>query len=144
MQGEEVLQSSRAFKSRIEGTTFVYRPVKLDSSKLSQLKHLVLSHTPRNLHDSTKSEITDKLLDLFAGQVKQLLYACVLTCPWFAQAQRDVCAQARNNILYVVFVSRNEQFFTLATPHEQRLNETLDEVSVPQAPLPIVLSSLNV
>lgn len=51
----------------------------------------------------------------------------MLTCPWFALAQTEVSAQSRNNLLYVVFVANDEQFFSLATPHERDLCETIDE-----------------
>ena len=125
-----LLDSLRVLKSRVEGTLFRYQPVTLDSQKLSQLKHLVVSHTPANLRDQTRSQITEKLLDVFDGQAKRLLFACILTCPWFTRAQHEVSAQARNNLLYVVFVGRDEQFFSLTTPHEKTLSETLDEVEI--------------
>ena len=93
-----------------------------------QLKHLVTSHTPDNLNDVTKAKIAEKLASILESQVKRLLYACLLTCPWFARSQSEVSAQARNTLLYVVFVARDEQFFSLATNHEKELNDTLDEV----------------
>ena len=73
--------------------------------------------------------MAEKLVELFQGQAKKLLFACILTCPWFAQAQSEVSAQAKNNLLYVVFVASDEQFFSLATPHERELCETMDEAS---------------
>ena len=123
------MDSLRALKSRVEGTLFRYQPISLDPAHLSQLKHLVVSHTPTNLNDQTKSAISDSLSKLFVGQVKRLVYACILTCPWYARAQSEVSGRAKNNLLYVVFVSSNEQFFTLSTHHDQGLNETIDEVS---------------
>ena len=123
-----ILDSLRDLKSRIEGTLFHYKPVTLDSTHLSQLKHLVVSHTPANLHEQTKSLITENLSSVFKGQVKQLLFACVLTCPWFARAQAEVSGKGKNNLLYVVFVGCNEHFFSLTTHHEKGLNETIDEV----------------
>ena len=73
--------------------------------------------------------MAEKLAELFQGQAKKLLFACILTCSWFAQAQSEVSAQAKNNLLYVVFVAGDEQFFSLATPHERELCETMDEAS---------------
>ena len=75
-------------------------------------------------------KIANKLGEIFDGQVKRLVYAVILSCPWFAGSQSEVSSQAKNNILYVVFVSRDEQFFTLATQHEKELCETVDEVSL--------------
>ena len=127
-QATHLLEELRDLKSKIEGTHFKFAPVAFDSRILSDLKHLVISHTPPTLQDSTKKKIADKVRQLSEGQLKRVLFACILTCPWFAHAQTEVSSQARNNILYVVFVSRNEQFFTLAAPHERELCETVDEV----------------
>lgn len=113
-------------KSRIEGTYFRFQPIELDREKLVELKHLVVAYTPATLQEHTKAKIADKLAEIFNGQVKRLVYACILTCPWFAHAQSEVSAQARNNLLFVVFVASDEQFFSLATPHERELCETLD------------------
>ena len=126
-QATHLLEELRDLKSKIEGTHFKFAPVAFDSRILSDLKHLVISHTPPTLQDSTKKKIADKVRQLSEGQLKRVLFACILTCPWFAHAQTEVSSQARNNILYVVFVSRNEQFFTLAAPHERELCETVDE-----------------
>lgn len=73
--------------------------------------------------------MADKVTEIFEGQVKRLVYACVLSCPWFSGSQSEVSGQAKNNILYVVYVARDEQFFSLATQHEKELYETLDHVS---------------
>lgn len=91
------------------------------------MKHLTVAYTPSTLQEQTKAKMAEKLAELFQGQVKKLLFACILTCPWFAQAQSEVSAQAKNNLLYVVFVASDEQFFSLTTPHERELCETMDE-----------------
>ena len=101
----------------------------MDRDRLTQLKHLVVPYTPATLQEQTKAKIAEKLAELFHGQVKKLVYACILTCPWFAAAQSEVSAQAKNNVLFAVFVSSDEQFFSLATPHEKELCETVDEAS---------------
>ncbi len=117
-------------KSRIEGTYFKYHPLFLDSDKLATLKYKVTSHTPATLHESHKVKMAEAILELFASQVKRVLYACVLTCPWCAGAQTEISSQARNTILYVVYVGSDEQFFSLATPHERELAESVDQVSL--------------
>ena len=128
-QGTAIADSLRELKSQIEGTHFAFQPFSLDSSELVQLKHLVTSHTPDNLNDVTRAKITEKLASILGGQVKRLLYACLLTCPWFAHSQSKGSSQAKNTLLYVVFVSRDEQFFSLATNHEKKLSDCIDEVS---------------
>ena len=128
-QGNAILDLLRELKSQIEGTHFAFQPFSLDSGEVVQLKHLVTSHTPDNLNDVTKAKIAEKLSSILGDQVKRLLYACLLTCPWFARSQAEVSSQARNTLLYVVFVARDEQFFSLATNHEKELSDTIDEVS---------------
>lgn len=125
-----ILDSLRDLKSRVEGTQFIFSPFSLDHNQLSLLRHLVVSHTPSNLHEGTKAKIAEKITEIFDGQVKRLVYATVLTCPWFSGSQLEESSQAKNNVLYVVFVSRDEQFFTLATQHEKELCETVDQVSL--------------
>ena len=122
-----IYDNLRQLKSQIEGTYFKFEPIQLDTDKLVHLKHLTVAYTPSTLQEQTKAKMAEKLAELFQGQVKKLLFACILTCPWFAQAQSEVSAQAKNNLLYVVFVASDEQFFSLATPHERELCETLDE-----------------
>ena len=127
-QCTSVLDNLRDIKSQIEGTYFKYRPLTLDADCLASLKYQVNSHTPSTLHETHKAKIAEGVHKLFAGQVKRVLYACVLTCPWFAGAQKEVSAQARNTLLYIVYVGSDEQFFSLATPHERELAETVDQV----------------
>lgn len=121
----------RQLKSRIEGTYFKFQPIQLDRERLVQLKHLAVAYTPATLQEHTKAKIAEKLTELFQGQVKKVVYACILTCPWFGHAQTEVSAQAKNNVLFMVFVASDEQFFTLATPHERELCETVDEARKP-------------
>ena len=100
----------------------------LDSDRLVHLKHLILSHTPATLQEETKAKIAEQLTQLFQSHVKKIVYACILSCPWFSGGQLEESARARKNILYVVYVATDEQFFSVATPHERELGETLDEV----------------
>ena len=126
-------------KSKMEGTYFNFQRIELDRDKLTQLKNLVVTYNPATLQEQTKTEIAKKLAELFRGQVKKLVYACILTCPWFVAAQSEVSTHARNNLLFVIFVASDEKFFSLATPHERELSETVNEASemiygVSQAP----------
>ena len=54
-------------------------------------------------------------------------------------SQSEVSAQAKNNVLYVVYVSRDEQFFSLAEQHEKELCESWDEVSLIHSNSTIIL-----
>ena len=125
-----VLDRLREVKSQVEGTYFKYRPLALDADKVTALKYMVTAHTPSTLHETHKVKMAESLSQLFQDQVKRLLYACVLTCPWSAGAQSEVSAQARGTLLYLVYVGSDEQFFSLATPHERELAESVDQVCV--------------
>ena len=116
-------------KSRIEGSHYKFQPPSLRKDLLTELRLLSTAFTPATLHSTTITKISDKICALFSGQVKRVVYACLLTCPWFAGAQSEVSSQARNNILYVIYTATDEQFFSLASPHERELGETLDEVN---------------
>ncbi len=112
----------------MEGTYFKYQPLALNADKLTALKYQVTAHTPSTLLETHKAKMAEAIVELFQTQVKSVLYACVLTCPWCAGAQSEVSAQARDTLLYVVYVGSDEQFFSLATPHERELAETIDQV----------------
>lgn len=123
-----MLDQLRLLKSRLEGSYYHFQPPSFNSDTLTELRLLSTAFTPTTLNPATKSKINKKLDELFHGQVKRVVYACLLTCPWFAMSQSEVSAQARNNILYVVYVASDEQFFSLASPHMKELAETIDEV----------------
>ena len=124
-----VLDSLRMLKSQLEGSHYeCSTPPSLHMSSLSQLKHLVLAHTPASMTEQHKAKMADLLADIFEGKVKTLLFVCVLTCPWYAGAQEEVSSQANRNILFVVYVAMDEHFFSLATPHERALLDNMDHV----------------
>ena len=124
-----ILDNLRHLKSSIEGTSFTFRPITINHDHLAILRHLVVAHVPNTLHDDTKKKIEHKVTDLLKGQVKRVIYSCIITCPWFAAAQTEISTGAKNNILFVVYVANDEHFFSLATPHEKELCETIDSVS---------------
>lgn len=124
-----MLDSLRRIKSDVEGSHYDgYVPVALNVSSLSQLKHMVLAHTPADMPEQHKAKMADLLAELLKGHVKMLLYACLLTCPWYAGAQVQLSRKANKNVLFVVYVSLDEQFFSLSTPHERGLLDTMDHV----------------
>lgn len=129
LEAETILSQLKDFKSKIEGSYFTFQPIVLDKQQVTTLKHGVVAFTPKTITEQAKYRIVDQLLGLLEGQVRKLLYACLLTCPWFAAVQDEVSGKAKNNILFVVYVARDEQFFSLATQHEKELCEVCEEVS---------------
>lgn len=129
-EAEAILNQLKDFKSKIEGSYFTFQPIVLDKQQVTLLKHNVVAFTPKTITEQAKHRIADQLLNLLDGQVRKVLYACLLTCPWFASVQDEVSGKAKNNILFVVYVARDEQFFSLATQHEKELCEVCEEVSL--------------
>ena len=129
-EAEAILNQLKDFKSKIEGSHFTFQPIVLDKQLVTTLKHSVVAFTPKTITEQAKHRIVDQLLGLLEGQVRKVLYACLLTCPWFAAVQDEVSGKAKNNILFVVYVARDEQFFSLATQHEKELCEVCEEVSL--------------
>ena len=127
-EGRLLLDQLRLLKSRLEGSHYKFQPPTFSNDLLTELRLLCTAFTPSTLNHVTKAKMQDKLDQLFSGKVKRVVCAYLLTCPWFAAAQAEVSAQARNNILYVVYTASDEQFFSLASPHEKELGETVDEV----------------
>ena len=74
------LSELRTVKSQLEGSHFMFKPLSLEESRrteLTQLKHLVQSHTPSTLHEATKVGIAENLAKLFSGQVSAVEYLCM-------------------------------------------------------------------
>ena len=125
----ELLDRLRQLKSDLEGSNYAtFSPAPLDSSALAQLKHMVVTHTPVDMLEQHKAMMADQLTELLAGRVKMLLYACLLTCPWYSGAQSELSSKANKNVLFVVYVALDEQFFSLTTPHNKAMLETSDLV----------------
>ena len=129
-EAETILNRLKDFKSKIEGSYFTFQPIILDKQQVTALKHSVVAFTPKTITEQAKYRIVDQLLGLLEGQVRKVLYACLLTCPWFAAIQDEVSGKAKNNILFVVYVACDEQFLSLATQHEKELCEVCEEVSL--------------
>lgn len=119
----------RQLKSKIEGShlQLLVQPT-FDPALWSRLQKLVLSHTPSSLSEQDKVTLAQLLLDLLQGHVKEVVYCCLLTCPWYADAHSRLDDKAKKNCLFVVYVSSNEQFFSLATQHERKLADVIDKV----------------
>ena len=128
-EAESILNQLKQFKSKVEGSYFTFQPIMLDKQLVTTLKHSIVAFTPKTLSEQAKHRMVDQLSTMLEGQVRKVLYACLLTCSWFAAAQDEVSGKAKNNILFVVYVARDEHFFSLATQHEKELCEVCEEVS---------------
>jgi hypothetical protein len=124
-----ILDQLRELKSRLEGNHFKVPPLLLDPDATTQLKLLVLIHTAFSMTADYRDKLSTQLQECFRGVCKRILYACLMTCPWFAASQSEETARAKHNLLFVVFMADEQHFLSLATPHEKELNEVINEVT---------------
>lgn len=118
----------RQLKSKIEGSYYQLPPQPtFDPAQWSQLQQLVQLDTPGSLSELHKANLAQLLSDLLKDHVKKVLYSCLMTCPWLAATQCRLADQARNNHLFVVYVARDEEFFSLATHHEKTLADVINK-----------------
>ena len=63
------------------------------------------------------------------GSCKEIVFAGLITCPWYWSTQSDRGLQAKYNNVFVVYKYKTEQLITPVTPHENEMNQVIDEVS---------------
>jgi hypothetical protein len=51
------------------------------------------------------------LVQNFTDRWKRLLFAAVLSCPWYVSTQSDCCQQARHNQFLAIYVAKDDQFY---------------------------------
>lgn len=122
----------RLLKSKIEGSHNQLQQLTFNPTSLSQLKNVIASHIPVRLSEQEKARLAQLVSDMLEGRVKRIVYCCVLACPFFAGAQTTETDRARNNVLFLVFVAQDKQFFSLATPHEKGLADVSNQVFISQ------------
>ena len=118
----------RILKSRIEGSYHPFQQWTFDEKCLSHLKHLVVSHTPAAITEQHKATLAQLVSELLGSRVKQIVYCCLLSCPFSTGARCREGDQASKNVLFLVFVATDEQFFSLATQHDKGLSDVINQV----------------
>ena len=104
--------------------------MKFDAAVLSDLKHAVLSYTAASLPELEKVRLAHLVSELLEPHVKKIVSCCLVTCPFYSGAQSCPTDQAKQNILFIVFVAPHKHFFSLATQHEKRHVDVIDEVNI--------------
>lgn len=60
----------------------------------------------------------------------EVLYACLITCPWYAATQKERGEQAKHNSLFVVYQSTTEKFVSPVNAHLSDQTNVIDKVGV--------------
>ncbi|XP_067686771.1 uncharacterized protein [Haliotis asinina] len=120
------LDELRDIKSEVEGSCENYVAMSINEHPLQDLRQLTLMHVPSSLTSEVKDKFTALLSQAFEGRAKKVLSAVLLTCPWYAASQRERGEQARHNIILVVYLGHDDQFFTPANQHNQIEGKVID------------------
>ena len=64
------------------------------------------------------------------GTCKDIVFAGLISCPWYLSTQTDRGLQAKYNNIFVIYKYKTEQLFTPVTPHENEKNQVIEEVSI--------------
>lgn len=126
-----ILESLKQLKSSIEGSQFIFNPISLPCDQLTDLQSTI-STLSLPLDTTSKTILADKVQSLFKGQVKRVLYSCVISCPWYNHIASKCDSlngdSQRSDVLYVVYVSNDEHFFSIASQHDKDKYDVFNEV----------------
>ncbi|KAK7467842.1 hypothetical protein BaRGS_00036913 [Batillaria attramentaria] len=98
----------------------------VNEKPLLELKQLLLMHVPSSITSEARQRFSCLIDQALEGQCKKILAGVVLTCPWFEATQKERGEQAKHNILLVVVMSHDQQFFTPANPQIREAGGVID------------------
>ncbi|PVD36348.1 hypothetical protein C0Q70_03327 [Pomacea canaliculata] len=110
----------------LEGSSESYVPLQVEARPLVDLKQLVLMHVPTSVSDVSRQKFTDLISEMLSGRCKKILAGILLTCPWWESTQKERGEQAKYNILLVVVITDDHQFFSPANPQIQEAGCVVD------------------
>lgn len=111
------LDQMREIKAMVEGCCEDFVPVSVSDKPLTELKQLLLMHIPSTITDKACLQFSQLIEQALSGQCKKILAAVVLTCPWYAATQKERGEQAKHNMLLVIVMNQDRQFFSPANLH---------------------------
>ena len=62
------------------------------------------------------------------GQGVKVLYAILMTCPWYSSTQRERGEQAKHNVVFVVYQSNLDRFLAPVNSHLVDQSNVIDKV----------------
>ncbi|CAL1546317.1 unnamed protein product [Lymnaea stagnalis] len=114
-------------KAHLEGSDCDFCIPNLQESGLIELKQLTLMHVPSSLTPEVCDKFKVMVDRALKDQCKAILSITLLNSAWYELSQRERGEQAKHNILLVVFISRDEQFFSPANPQTKEQASVIDE-----------------
>ena len=64
------------------------------------------------------------------GQDIEVLYAALITCPWYTCTQRERGEQAKHNTIFVVYQTKQDQFLAPINDHLVDQTNVVDKVQL--------------
>lgn len=121
------LEQLREIKARVEGTRVDVVPPGVNEQPLQELKQLLLMHVPSSVNSAARQRFVNLIDQALADHCKKILAAVVLTCPWYAAIQKERGEQAKHNILFVIVMTDDRQFFFPASPQVKEAGGVREE-----------------
>ncbi|KAL8563909.1 hypothetical protein ACOMHN_049565 [Nucella lapillus] len=119
----------RDIKAMVEGCSENFVPLRISDKPLTELKQLLLMHTPSTVTDKARLQFSQLIQQALADGCKKILAAVVVTCPWYAATQKELGEQAKHNMLLVVVMNHDRQFFSPASLHAKETGAVVNRVS---------------
>lgn len=120
----ESLDKLKSVKSSLEGSEVKVAPPKVSEDCLQELKQLTLMHLSSTLKDEVREKFYNLIKKTFRDNDIEILFAVLITCPWYAVTQKERGEQAKHNIIFIVYQSTIERFVAPVNSH------TMDETNV--------------
>ena len=59
---------------------------------------------------------------------REVIFAAMITCPYYSWTQPERGQQAKHNSIFVVYVHKDQQFFAPVNPHIIESSQVIDKV----------------
>ncbi|KAK7095814.1 uncharacterized protein [Littorina saxatilis] len=120
------LDQLREVKALVEGSHDTFVPLSINEQPLLELKQLLLMHVPSSITDKARQRFVMLIDQALGDRCKKIVAGVVLTCPWYAATQKERGEQAKHNMLLVVVMNDDRQFFSPANLQTKEAGGVVD------------------
>ncbi|XP_070184021.1 uncharacterized protein [Littorina saxatilis] len=120
------LDQLREVKALVEGSHDTFVPLSINEQPLLELKQLLLMHVPSSITDEARQRFFMLIDQALGDRCKKIVAGVVLTCPWYAATQKERGEQAKHNMLLVVVMNDDRQFFSPANLQTKEAGGVVD------------------
>ncbi|XP_013417565.1 uncharacterized protein LOC106178780 isoform X2 [Lingula anatina] len=124
----QALEHLQSLKAELEDRDFKLHDYssKVTEEGLQSLRQLCLMHVPSSVTEDVRGLFQEKLQDIFEGWSREVLFAAIITCPWYWATQEERGQQAKHNSILVIYVGRDEEFFAPINRHFKEQHNVID------------------